>query len=35
MNKFDFSNLQFNRSQQTIPIRALWMGGVLVGVGQV
>ena len=29
----DFSNLRFDRSQRTIPGRAIWMGGLLAGVG--
>lgn len=33
MNQTDFSNLNFNRPRRTIPGRAIWMGGLLVGVG--
>jgi hypothetical protein len=33
MNGTDFSNLNFNRPRRTIPRRAIWMGGLLVGVG--
>ncbi len=29
----EFSKLRFNRSQRTIPGRAIWMGGLLAGVG--
>lgn len=33
MNNSDFSNLNFNRPQRTIPGRAIWMSGLLIGVG--
>jgi len=33
MNGTDFSNLNFNRPTRTIPGRAFFMGGLLVGVG--
>jgi len=33
MNQSDFSNLNFNRPRRTVPGRAIWMGGLLVGVG--
>ncbi len=29
----DFSNLQFDRPRRTIPGRAIWMAGLIVGLG--
>jgi len=33
MNGTDFSNLNFNRPHRSIPGRAIFMGGLLIGVG--
>jgi hypothetical protein len=33
MNPSDFSNIRFNRQRRTISGKAIWMAGLLVGVG--
>ena len=33
MNQTDFSSLNFDRPARPVPGRAIWMGGLLVGMG--